>query len=165
MHPFLAKAMYFAVQMHDGQMRKDNKTPYWVHPIHVGNRLYKLEMPNEVVCAGYLHDVVEDCGISVSLIRHEFSHNVAKLVDWLTNITHGMKIPRAERKKIDRDRISKAPRHAKIIKLVDRIDNLNDLDSMAPEFGILYRKESLQLLDILKGTHIDLEKELEELCY
>ena len=51
----------FAKEAHEGQFRESGE-PYFVHPEHVAKILIGLGLDDETVAAGYLHDVVEDCG-------------------------------------------------------------------------------------------------------
>lgn len=153
----------WAATAHEGQFRADGKTPYVTHPWRVGDTLSMMGEPVEVVMAGYLHDVPEDTPYGLEDIERTFGRKVAALVEWLTNTTHGMKASRAERKRIDRERLANAPREAKLIKLVDRIDNLQDTGK-DEGFLKLYREESQLLLEVLRGTHKGLEAELEALA-
>ena len=76
----IQKAEQFAKQVHKGQ--KDNfGKPYFEHPKHVVGLLKKWKQDEEVIAAGYLHDVVEDCNISLKEIEKKFGKRVAKLVD------------------------------------------------------------------------------------
>lgn len=76
-------------------------------------------------------------------------------------------MPRAERKAKDRQRLSQCNRETKIIKLLDRIDNLQDAIFAPAGFRRLYAEESLLLADaLLERDHIinDLVVELQRLC-
>jgi len=87
------------------------------------------EATEGMITAALLHDAVEDQSDKISLIMIEFifNSNVATLVDELTNKSKAADAPRAERKKMDRERIMDISRDAKIIKLCDRIDNLSEM--------------------------------------
>ena len=76
------RALAFASEAHKGQFRKDvNKMPYICHPIDVCLVLSQAGIDDEdVLCAGMLHDVVEDCGISHADIAKEFGLKIAYLV-------------------------------------------------------------------------------------
>ena len=152
----IAKAAAFAKKAHLGQERKFIKQPYFAHPERVAHQVSLHPFhTGEMVAASYLHDVVEDCGVTLSTIRVEFGDQIADLVAWLTNPSKGSKAPRAERKWIDRQHIKAAPREAKIIKIADRLDNLMGLCDkdgvfLAPlDFMELYVAESKLLLTAL----------------
>ena len=146
-------AQRFAYAKHTGQFRKDGKTPYTNHPRDVAETVFRHESSTaDMVAAAWLHDVVEDCGVTVAEIKLEFGDEVAKLVDWLTNKTHGLKLPRAECKKLDRQRLAKAPFEAKLIKLIDRQDNICDLYQFDRKFRKTYALESIALVELLRSA-------------
>lgn len=158
----IERARKFAEQAHRGQTRKYNGQPYFVHPERVAVRLAKLGYGPEMIAAGYLHDVVEDCGIKIEEIKMIFGEKVAGLVSGLTNPSKGMKALRAERKRVDREHLSVQTKEVKIIKLIDRIDNIKELDGVETDFKLLYRnigyhavyaKETLLLVTCLYGEN------------
>ncbi|MEN6550107.1 MAG: HD domain-containing protein [Armatimonadia bacterium] len=158
------EAHVFAVRMHDGQKRA-NGDDYVVHPERCARRVRELGGSEEQVAAIYIHDVSEDCGVPFRVINYIFGAEVAKLVEELTNHEHSPNMCRADRKMADRVRLVGVSREAKFLKLIDRIDNLKDIEDKSPEFARLYRQESRLLLDnCLRGVHPELEKELEALC-
>lgn len=162
----VASALLFAAHMHQGQLRAGGEE-YIVHPIRVSNRLGSLGAGPEVLAAALLHDVIEDTAVPLRVITFLYGINVAKLVGELTNASklEHPQASRAERKRIDRERIAKISPEAKLIKLVDRIDNLREIDAKGEKFAKLYRQESLLLLnECLRGINAELEKELEDLC-
>ena len=79
------KAYRFADEKHKGALRKDGK-PYISHPVEVARTLAKLGFNEDVVSAALLHDVVEDCGVTLDDITCEFNENVASLVDCVSAI-------------------------------------------------------------------------------
>lgn len=153
----IAKARAFAIKAHDGQTRKNNDLPYIVHPSRVAD--YIRGLPNateEMVAAAWLHDVVEDCGVSLDEIKAEFGDVVARIVGEVTDPPKSARpnMNRAARKAEDKVRLSLASREAKILKLVDRIDNVKDmihdvLDGLDLEFARLYADESFSLAHVL----------------
>ena len=55
------KAKEFAINAHKGQIRKsDKEKPMIIHPINVADILSEYGFDDNVVAAGYLHDVIED---------------------------------------------------------------------------------------------------------
>ena len=149
--PMIEKARRFAEMAHKGQVRKYNGQPYFTHPERVARRLEGLGYGPEMIAAGYLHDVVEDCGVKVKEIEAEFGAKVAALVSGLTNPSKGMKASRAERKRVDREHLSSQPKEVKVIKLVDRIDNIREMDGADTDFKSTYAKETLLLIPCLHG--------------
>lgn len=131
------KARRFAYLAHMDQFRKyAPHVPYIVHPYRVAAKLYELNGHNNGpiygnydMAAAYLHDVVEDCGVTLDTIRKEFGGDVAEAVEALTdppNESYPKGTNRAMRKAATRERISKARWETQTIKLIDVIDNLSD---------------------------------------
>ena len=81
----IKKAIEFADRAHEGQFRKSGE-PFLTHPINVGLILASLKMDADTIIAGLLHDVVEDCDISLSKVRQEFGRNVSLLVNGVTKL-------------------------------------------------------------------------------
>ncbi len=75
------KAKIFAIKAHKGQIRKNEKDkPMIMHPISVGMLLEKFGYDDNVIAAGYLHDVVEDTKYTIEDIEKEFGNDIASLV-------------------------------------------------------------------------------------
>lgn len=74
-----------AKTLHKEQLRKDG-TPYISHPVEVALILANLDFNVDVVCAGLLHDVVEDCGYTLQEIKDNFNENIAQMVDCVSAI-------------------------------------------------------------------------------
>lgn len=75
------KAKMFAIQAHKGQIRKSEPDkPMVIHPIGVGQLLESFGYDDNVVAAGYLHDVVEDTKYTIEDIEKEFGSDIASLV-------------------------------------------------------------------------------------
>lgn len=155
-----SRAKAFAESAHEGQFRKYTGQPYFSHPARVAAEVFRMGFQSQMVAAAFLHDVVEDCGVWIETIESEFGLPVASLVFELTNKTKEMKLPRAERKRIDRQFLRYASPQAKIIKLIDRIDNLSEMDGAPQDFKLLYSRESILLADVIGHVHPDLEVRL-----
>ena len=157
MSSLIMQAAKFAAEAHAGQKRKYNGTPYIWHPMRVAGRLMCLTplyyIPEEVVAAAWLHDVKEDCLPYWEEHCNELPQEVIELVEHLTHTSKtGMHahLNRAARKELDRQQLAKAPFWAKVIKCLDRLDNLNEMSYYDDEgFYILYCRESLQLFEAL----------------
>ena len=76
-----ALAKEFAIKAHKGQVRKSDKVkPMIIHPINVANILSEYGFDDNVIAAGYLHDVVEDTKYELSDITDKFGIDIASLV-------------------------------------------------------------------------------------
>lgn len=75
------KAKYFAINAHKGQIRKSEPDkPMVMHPIGVANILKEYTYDDEVIAAGFLHDVVEDTQYTIEDIEKNFGQSIAVLV-------------------------------------------------------------------------------------
>lgn len=156
-------AEQFATDHHAHQCRKYNGNPYITHPARVAARVAaRPDAHQAMICAAWLHDTIEDCGVTAEELAAIFGDDVAGLVVELTNKPRVEGVNRAARKKQDRDRIRLISRDAKVIKLIDRIDNVNEIDK-ASDFWPVYAAESRLLLNALAGADVELEAELRSL--
>ena len=152
-------ALVFATAAHAavGQMRKYSDDPYIVHPIRVATTVAKFGGTDEMIAAAYLHDVVEDTGVSIVDIQDMFGTDVALIVNGLTDVSKPEDGNRAVRKAMDRAHSASATYEAQFVKCADMIDNAHDIGDNDPSFNVVYRKEMLlliQVLDKVKGTAI-----------
>lgn len=83
--PKIQKAILLALKLHAGQTRKASKdTPYITHPIALALELAHYTNDEDIVCAGLLHDVVEDTNYTLEAIEAEFGDVVKSLVAQMT---------------------------------------------------------------------------------
>ena len=82
----LAKAYDFAVKAHEKQKR-DEGSPYIIHPIAVANILTELKLDSATIATGLLHDTIEDTHATYKNIEDEFGKEVADLVEGVTKIS------------------------------------------------------------------------------
>ncbi len=132
----IEKAYAMAKEAHEGQLRHSGE-PYIVHPVCVAQILADLEMDQESIIAGLLHDVAEDTSISLEKISEEFGETVAKLVDGVTKLTGinwqgGKEEMQAENLRKMFLAMAQDIRVI-IIKLADRTHNMRTLQYMKPE--------------------------------
>lgn len=76
----VSKAVLFATHAHDGMRRKNNPTPYIIHPLEAATIVASVTTDQEIISASLLHDVVEDAGVSIEEVEKEFGPRVAELV-------------------------------------------------------------------------------------
>lgn len=94
-----------------------------------------------MLCAAWLHDVVEDCEVSIKTIKEKFGDKVASLVDDLTDVSKLSDGNRRIRKQIDLEHTASASPQAKTIKLADIIDNTDSITKHDPDFSRIYLRE------------------------
>jgi (p)ppGpp synthase/HD superfamily hydrolase len=77
-------ALAIAARGHRDQLRKGTNVPYIAHPVHVAMILLRHGFSEDVVCAGILHDTVEDTAVTFEQITGALGSNVTALVDAVT---------------------------------------------------------------------------------
>ena len=82
----VTKAYEYAKELHNGQMRQSGE-PYISHPLNVAYILTEMHADRDTICAGLLHDTLEDTNTTKEDIAHEFNQNIANLVDGVTKIS------------------------------------------------------------------------------
>lgn len=145
------KARVFATAAHGAvaQLRKYTNEPYIVHPAEVASIVRSVPHTDEMVAAAWLHDVVEDTGVTNETIRAEFGDKVAELVGWLTDVSRPDHGNRAARKAVDRAHSASAPAEAQTIKYADLISNTRSIAKHDEKFAKTYFEEKRLLLDVM----------------
>lgn len=120
------KAKFFAIQAHMGQVRKSEPDkPMIIHPISVGQLLESFGYDDNVIAAGYLHDVVEDTKYTIKDIEREFGKDIATLVMGASEPDKSLSWE--DRKKHTIEETKKLPFRNKLVICADKINNLEDL--------------------------------------
>lgn len=121
----LLEAISFAALKHQGQLRKDGRTPYFAHPVRVMTIVrdrWGVTDP-EVLAAAVLHDTIEDTTTDYDDVLTRFGPRVAQLVALLTK---DKRLAEAERETGYHAALAAGPLEAKLCKLADTLDNLID---------------------------------------
>lgn len=137
-----------AVDAHKDQRRKSGEA-YIFHPIAVAKIVAsEIGLDATSIVAALLHDVVEDTEYTLADIERIFGETVAKIVDGLTKISH---------LKQDRDVSLQAENFRKmlltlnddvrviIIKIADRLHNMQTMESMQPDKQVKIASETLYI--------------------
>ena len=144
-------ARIFATAAHAavGQLRKYTNEPYIVHPAEVVSIVRSVPHTEAMLAAAWLHDVVEDTGVTIETVRAEFGEEVADLVSWLTDVSRPEDGNRAHRKARDREHTAAAPAEAQTVKLADLISNTRSIMAHDPKFAVTYLEEKRALLAVM----------------
>lgn len=165
----IIKAYEFVKKKHDGIFRKSGE-PYLQHLIEVAYICASLQSGPVTICAGLLHDVVEDTDTTIDDIKNMFGEDCARIVDALTKIQRLKLSKRTEEEFAAEDHRKIFLGMAKdvrviIIKLADRLHNMRTVKALKPERQHALAKETLEVFAPIAhrlGIY-KLESELEDL--
>lgn len=125
-------ALEFATKAHADQKRKNSREAYIVHPIRVAERLEQAGLSDEVVCAGYLHDVAEDTVYDLEDIEERFGKRITEIV---AAHTEDKSKTWRERKQHTIDTVKSAEPEVKYLIVADKLDNLLDVEKALQSHG------------------------------
>ena len=137
----------FAAKAHDGQLRRSGD-PYVVHPLGVAGLISELKLDVPSICAGLLHDCVEDTSATTAELERLFGSEIAFLVEGVTKLG---KIPWQNREEAAAENFRKMllamARDIRVIliKLADRTDNMRTLAAMSPEKQERIARETIEI--------------------
>lgn len=151
------KAMLFAMDKHKDQVRKYTGNAYVEHLAEVAGIVatvaHKYDCAEEMIAVAWLHDVVEDRGVDWATLVSEFGMKVASGVLALSDLEQGN---RAERKRLSRERLSKAVSEWQTVKYADLISNTKSIVEHDPKFAEVYLEEKRLLLDVMDKGDVGL---------
>jgi GTP pyrophosphokinase len=148
-------AYNFASEAHEGQKRLSGK-PYLEHPINTALFLADLNLDAPTLAAALLHDVIEDCNVSYEEIQQRFGPEVSRLVDGVTKLSkmdsmtseggmrYGYEDGQAESLRKMLVAMAQDIRVV-LIKLADRLHNMQTLKAHSPEKRISIARETLDI--------------------
>ena len=137
--PLLA-ALRLAAEKHRTQRRKGvDASPYINHPIEVAELLARVGGVRdvEVLAAAILHDTIEDTETTPEELENAFGARVRGLV---AELTDDKSLPKAERKRLQREHAPHMSQDAKQIKLADKISNVREIGASPPDGWTLERR-------------------------
>ena len=165
----LRKAWVYASKQHAGQMRKSGE-PYFAHPLEVANILTDLRMDVETLAAAILHDTVEDTEATLEDISGLFSPQVAELVDGVTKLAK-LDFRTAEEAQAENFRklVMAMSRDIRVIliKLADRLHNMQTLEAMRPDKRVRIAQETMDLYAPIANRLgiVSIKGQLEDLAF
>jgi GTP diphosphokinase / guanosine-3',5'-bis(diphosphate) 3'-diphosphatase len=143
----LREAYRVSDEAHLGQLRTSGE-PYISHPIAVAEICARWRLDADALMAALLHDVVEDCGVSLNILMQKFGPNVSALVDGLSKLDRAefasREIAQAEN---FRKMLLAMSRDVRVIliKLADRLHNVQTLEAVQPEKRRRVASETLSI--------------------
>jgi (p)ppGpp synthase/HD superfamily hydrolase len=146
-----SRAAKFAAEKHKYQKRNYTREPYFNHCVEVAVTLEWAGEDEETICAGLLHDTIEDTPTTFFELVDVFGVDIATLVSEVTDIappTEGMN--RAQRKEIERNHLRAASPRGKSVKLADIMSNTVSIAERDPGFAKVYLPEKKLLLPFLR---------------
>ncbi len=160
--PLLA-ALRFAAEKHRDQRRKGaDASPYINHPIEVAELLARVGGVRdvEVLAASILHDTIEDTETTPEELERAFGARVRGLV---AEVTDDKSLPKAERKRLQREHAPHMSRDAKQIKLADKISNVREIGASPPHGWPLERRQEYiawarAVVEGCRGANLELER-------
>ena len=158
----LERSYRFAQDAHKGQRRKSGE-PYFTHCLKTAEILAGLRLDTHTICAGLMHDVLEDTGITRQEMQVRFGANIANLVEGVTKIGQynlNLSLPAPITLSTVEDRVHRqlqAETYRKLllataedmrvilIKLADRLHNMETLQFLSSEKCQRIAKETLEI--------------------
>lgn len=144
----IEQAYHFAAKKHDGVKRKSGE-PYICHPVEVARILAEnLFSDADTLCAGLLHDTVEDTDTTLEDIESLFGQQVAELVDGVTKLTNIEVSSLTEEQALNMRKMFLAMSkdiRVVIIKLADRLHNMRTLMALAEDRRIFKSRETMEV--------------------
>ena len=158
----LERCYRFAQEAHEGQQRKSGE-PYFTHCVKTAEILAELRLDTHTICAGLMHDVLEDTGITREEMQVRFGTNIANLVEGVTKIgqyklaivsqtpdtksTVEHRVHRKRQAETYRKLLLATAEDMRVIliKLADRLHNMETLEFLSSEKCQRVAKETLEI--------------------
>jgi guanosine-3',5'-bis(diphosphate) 3'-pyrophosphohydrolase len=143
----IMRAYEFSAEAHEGQTRRSGE-PYITHPVAVAQELAEMHLDAQAISAAILHDVVEDTPASIADIEEHFGAEAALLVDAVSKLDQIQFHSRAEAQAESLRKMMLAmieDIRVILVKLADRLHNMQTLDSMPADKRARIARETLDI--------------------
>lgn len=165
----IKKAFEFSDRYHKGQLRKSGE-PYIIHPLQTALILTTLHSDDDTICAGLLHDVVEDTECTKEIIEKEFGESVSELVEGVTKLGKIQYTDKQENQVENYRKLFMAMAkdiRVIMIKLSDRLHNMRTLKFVNENKRLRIARETLEIYAPLANRLgiYSIKWELEDLCF
>ena len=143
----LRRAYHFSSEAHSSQKRVGG-SPYIGHPVAVASILADMKMDVATIAAGLLHDTIEDTVTTIKDIKGLFGEEIAFLVEALTKLSK-MEFMTKEEAQAENFRkmllVMAKDLRVILVKLADRLHNMETLFALAPEKRKINAIETLEI--------------------
>jgi GTP diphosphokinase / guanosine-3',5'-bis(diphosphate) 3'-diphosphatase len=143
----IRKAYHYSEWAHRDQARKSGD-PYFIHPASVAEIIAELRLDTASVCAGLLHDTLEDTIATKEELSREFGGEIAELVDGVTKLGKINFTSKEDRQAESFRKMVVAMAQdirVLLVKLCDRLDNMRTLQHMKPEAQERIARETMEI--------------------
>lgn len=165
----IKKAYDFGEFHHRGQKRNSGED-YFIHPIAVATLLSNMQLDDQTICAGLMHDVLEDTDVTKEEMKEKFGEEITFLVDGVTKLKQ-IKFESREEKQAEniRKMVMAMSNDVRVvlIKLADRLHNMRTLEYKTEQKQKQTATETLEIYVPLAhrlGIYT-IKWELEDLCF
>lgn len=165
----LEKAYRFSTAAHANQSRASGEH-YFVHCGAVAQTLIEFKLDLPTICAGLLHDVLEDTPVTADELRRDFGNEITQLVEGVTKLDalRFNSIDEAQAENWRKMMLATAQDiRVILIKLADRLHNMKTLNFLQREKQERIAMETLSLYAPLAHRlgMFELKSELEDLAF
>lgn len=144
----ITKAYNFALGAHKGQKRRSGED-YIQHPVATARILAEIGMGGKTIAAGLMHDVPEDTDVTLEEVENVFGKEIATMVDGVTKL--GKLKLRGSHEEYFLENLRKmflamaSDIRVVIIKLADRLHNMQTLEHNPPDKQLRIAKETMEI--------------------
>lgn len=164
----ITRAYEFAKKAHEGHIRYSGE-PYLTHLVAVGLSLAEMGMGPRTVASGLLHDTIEDTSVTAKDIRDEFGEEILFLVEGVTKLSSVRYYGTNRHNESLRKLFVATSQDIRvlIIKLIDRLHNMQTLDHVPTHKQERIARETLEIyVPVAHRLGIGIiRKELEDLAF
>ncbi|MDB9861609.1 bifunctional (p)ppGpp synthetase/guanosine-3',5'-bis(diphosphate) 3'-pyrophosphohydrolase [Gammaproteobacteria bacterium] len=165
----IRQAYTFAHEAHKGQKRQDG-ADYITHPTAVAMVLLELGMDADSICAGFMHDVLEDCDVQKANLEKLFNKDIANIVDGVSKLGKIALEDKAERNANNFQKMALAMANdvrVIVVKLCDRLHNMRTISHLPRYKQVYICKETLEIYGplALRIGMQDVRAELEDRAF
>ncbi|MSS76877.1 bifunctional (p)ppGpp synthetase/guanosine-3',5'-bis(diphosphate) 3'-pyrophosphohydrolase [Anaerococcus sp. WCA-380-WT-2B] len=165
----IKRAYDFAEYYHRGQKRNSGED-YFIHPIAVATTISNMQLDDQTICAGLMHDVLEDTTVTEDEMKEKFGEEITFLVDGVTKLKNlSYKTKEETQAENIRKMVLAMSNDIRVIliKLADRLHNMRTLEYKTEKKQKQTARETLEIYVPLAhrlGIYT-MKWELEDLCF